>query len=91
MKLAEDKVLRILARKGAKVITYDDFRQLRPPGEVGGYWLYPLKNILLRKGWKLHQARQKASWRNCGFRGSKLTSIKPSSFLPNFQLQADRL
>jgi len=71
MKLVEDKVLKVLVRKAAKIITYDDFRKLRPPGEVGGYWLYPLKKILLKNGWKVHPARQKSSWRNCGFRGSK--------------------
>jgi hypothetical protein len=71
MKLTEEKVLTILAKKGSTVITYDDFHRLRPSGEAGGHWLHTLKKILAKNGCVVHEARRKALWGNCRYRGAK--------------------
>ena len=71
MKLAEDKVLGILAKKGNAVVTYDDFHMLRPTSEVGGRWLHTLKKILVSNGRTVHEARNKIVWGDCRYRGSK--------------------
>ena len=71
MKPVEERLREIIVRKRAKVVTYDDFHVLRPSGTSGGHWLHSVKKILLSNGWRVHEARQKASWKNCGFEGSK--------------------
>jgi hypothetical protein len=79
MELDEKRLLETIARKGVKVVTYDDFHMYRPSGKAGGHWLYSVKKILLRNGWKVHEKQRKPSWGNCGFRDSKTHFHKAAS------------
>lgn len=75
----EAKVLSVAADriKSSGVVVYDDFSELKPRGKATGFWLMPVKAILLRNGYVCHESRKMKQWGNCGYAGSKTHFHRP--------------
>jgi len=61
----EQRVLQIAGALTRPAI-FNDFRDLRPPDQAGGHYLFRVKQVLLQNGYICHEVRNVGKW-NCDF------------------------
>ena len=69
----EQRILEIAADHVEKdgYVAYDDFIELKPVDQIGSMHLFPVKLCLIKRGYSVHEARNRAEWSGCGYPGRK--------------------